>query len=385
MPAARKPPLLERLGVGYFRRRAPRARPQEAGDAVHTLTPDERAALRRIEHGAIARACAAGALSALASAIAETLAAPLLGADPAAATAAQTIQFWAWVGGVTIVATACEIAFLYWDALRSVHALADAAGLELFGAGEERAAVAAALARAALELPNPPDAVFGVDPRREASKARLVLATLLYKLKVGATSFLLKMILRRLLGRALVRAWLQFVAVPVTAAWNGLVAWKVLREARVRAMGPSAAREWVDAVLADGGAPSDAARDAAFRAVACAVVRTRDLHPNHLALLGHLRARLGDSAGADLDSPTTFLARLGALSPPEQDLALRVLAVAAIVDGRITAAERALVRDALAACGRAPDDAAVVRLRRAFLSGDAIAAADFAAAAEPSP
>ena len=91
--------------------------------------------------------------------------------DGIAYSAADGVRFWSVVIVVTIVASIFEIGFLYWDALRSVHAMASAAGLKLAESDltGERRDVALALARAALELPNPPHRTFGVDPRRESS------------------------------------------------------------------------------------------------------------------------------------------------------------------------------------------------------------------------
>jgi hypothetical protein len=378
-------PLLERLGVRYFRRLSKSIGPVDAGDGVHYLNPDERHAMRRVERGAILRACAAGALSTIVSAAAEVLAHPLLGPHPDTAPVSAQLEFWGIVLGATIGASIVEIAYLYWDGLRSVHKLAHVAGLDLFlddthieGHGE-RAAVAHAMARAALELPNPTGAVLGVDPRREASKLGLVLASIVYKLKISVSNFLIKAIVRRMLGRAFVRAWVPFVAVPITAIWNGLVAWLVIREARIRAMGPSAVVEMVSNVLSTH--PETLSGDgqaAALRAVASSIVRTRDLHPNLVALLTYAKSRLGEAdAGAPertraLDDSRSFLAALHTLVPIEQTLVLEMLSVAAVIDGRVTPSERRLLRDARSACGRSPDLAATQRLLRAFVSGDAL-------------
>jgi hypothetical protein len=372
-------PLLERLGVRYFQRLSQAAGRVDAGDGVHYLNPDERHAMRRVERGAILRACAAGALSTVVSATAEVLAHPLLGPNPDTATVGAQLHFWAIVGAATAGASIVEIAYLYWDGLRSVHRLAQVAGLDLFpddthieGHGE-RAAVAHAMARAALELPNPTAAMLGVDPRREASKLGLVVASILYKLKVSVSNFIIKALVRRMLGRAFVRAWLPFVAVPITAIWNGLVAWLVIREARLRAMGPSAVVEMVTNVLSTYSEPLSADGQAAvLRAVASSIVRTRDLHPNLVALLVHAKRCLGDADTHALDDSRNFLAALHSLVPGEQTLVLEMLSVAAIIDGRLTPAEKLLLRDARAVCGRSSDLAATQRLRRAFVAGDAL-------------
>ena len=234
-------PDLEALGLQYLRRRAAVPSFTESTDPIHILNPTEQAALRRIERSMVLRAAIAGALSGAVSAAAELIA---IGPGPA------TTIGWLWVAGATLAATAMEIAYLYWDALRSVHDLAAAAGVRLFPPGVSISAMTAtALARAALELPNRPDPRIPVNPYREASKAMLVTAAILYKLKIGLTNFLLKALIRRLGGRTLLRSWAPFVAVPVTALWNAWVARVVIHEARIRAMGPSATCERLDSLL----------------------------------------------------------------------------------------------------------------------------------------
>ncbi|MGQ0591780.1 MAG: LBF_2804 family protein [Gammaproteobacteria bacterium] len=353
-------PDLEALGLRYLRRRAAVPSLVEPTDPIHILNPMEQAALRRIERGMVTRAAIAGALSGAASATAELIA---IGAGPATATG------WLWVVGVTLGATAVEIAFLYWDALRSVHDLAAAAGVRLFPPGVSLSAMTAtALARAALELPNRPDPRLPVNPYRETSKAMLVAAAMLYKLKIGLTSFLLKALLRRMGGRALLRSWAPFVAVPVTAFWNAWVARTVIHEARIRVMGPSATRERLDSLLQARSPLSPAGRLAALRAAGCAVVGKRDLHPNLAVLIEMLLERLGAPADPIDDQPA-FLAALPALVPAERDVVIELLAFALVLDGRLSYRERRLWQQARAACGLSPDVQTLRRLRRAFVAG----------------
>ncbi|MGH7280387.1 MAG: hypothetical protein ACRELY_02600, partial [Polyangiaceae bacterium] len=73
-----------------------------------------------------------------------------------------------------------------------------------------------------------------------------------------------------------------------------------------------------------------------------------------------------------LDDPHEFLACLHDLPHDEQSLVLGILSVAAILDGRLTRAEKKLVLAARAACGRAPDLGPTEDLRRRFLDGDAL-------------
>ncbi len=379
-------PLLVRLGIRYFRSLSSKVRPLEALDAVHLLNADEREALRRTERGAIVRAAVAGGISTIvAGAIEVGIAMPLLPHHHRDVTFADQLRFYAIVGAATVVTSVFEILYLYWDGLRAVHRLSHEAGLDLFPRQDDDKALASAMARAALELPNPTTSLFGVDPRREASKVRLLVASLVYKLKVSVTNFIAKALVRRMLGRAFVRGWLPFVAVPVTAAWNAFVCWLIMREARIRAMGPSAAREMIDVAFAGERPLSSAGKTAVLRAVASSIVRTEDLHPNLAALLHEIALRMrevpridprkrldAEDEGGDLDDSRAFLASLAKLDRSEQRIVLRVLAIASIIDGRLTRAEKRLLVEARAMCSRPLDLTGVEQLRRAFIDGDPI-------------
>lgn len=361
---------MARVGRRYFASRSSRVKALQSGDAVHVLNPEERRGLQRVERGAVFRSALAGALSGGSCAAAEVFADAHWSQAPA--------LYWSFLGGVTVAASVLEIAFIYWDTLRSVHELARVAGLELFGKDRAQSdeALIDSLARAALELPNPVDLGLGVNPHREAKKWQLLAASLAYKAKIGVTNFVLKLLIRRVLGRVLVRGalrYLPFVSLPVTAAWNGVVTFLVLREARIRAIGPSAAGELMDLLFGELPVLSPEGRLSAVRAVACAIVRTQDLHPNLVRLLTAVGERAGQAIGAaELDDVGLFLEGLPGLSPAEQQLSLRVLAVACVLDGRLSPREKQLWREATAAAGRPADLTGLETLRAAFVRGDGV-------------
>ena len=362
-------PLLERWGGRFLQ--AGNFAPEQADDPIHVLNPVERAGLLRVTRGAVLRAALAGAL----------FAAHVLGHKPEHATLLQTISYWGLFGVLALIAAVLEILYLYWDSLRAVRALSLVAGLQLDSA--ENLDVRFALARAALELPNAPDATFGVNPHREASRFQLATASLVYKLKVSLTNFLFKALVERAVGRLATRTFLAFTAIPINAAWNALVCWFVLREARIRVMGPSAASEMLDIVFRVQPSPSPALLTAVHRALGAAVVRTSELHPNHLALMRELRLRFGaPPEGVQVDDSAAFLRSLSELNEGERRTALRVLAVAAILDGRVVKRERRLLAEAYAAAAITPAMEHVERLRKAFVTGDPILGAELLAVAE---
>lgn len=378
-PVRTRPPLkfLERVGSGLIRavpvRRSGTGAAPAPADAVHVLNERERAELRRIERNAVVRAILVGVLSALVCAFAEIAAHPLLGPEEVPASAEQLLWFWGVFGVAMALVAAAEIVFLYWSSLDAVRELAHAAGLRLHG--DEQHDTAVALARAALELPTPLDPSFGVDPQQEASRVQLLFASLAYKAKVAISNFVFRAVVRRALGRAATRYLLAFTAIPVNAAWNGIVAWLVIREARIRVLGPSAAEEMLAVVLAANPEPSAACRAVLHKSVGAAVVRKRDMHPNLVGMMRLLRTHLGPpEAGTVLDRPDRFLAALAALQVEEQKTVVRCLTIATVLDGRLAGAERRLLREARAAAGLDDDLGPARALRRDFTSGEAIPA-----------
>jgi len=372
-------PLLERLGGRFLQ--AGNAAPAQADDPIHVLNPVERAGLLRVTRGAVLRAALAGAVNAAATGLGALFATRVLGHHPEHATLLQSVSYWGLFGALALIAAVLEIVYLYWDSLRAVRALSLVAGLQLDS--DESLHVRFALARAALELPNAPDETFGVNPHREASRWQLATASLVYKLKVSLTNFLFKAFVERAVGRLATRSLLAFTAIPVNAVWNALVCWFVLREARIRVMGPSAACEMLDMVFLAEPSPSPELITALHRALGAAVVRSSELHPNHLALLRELRLRFGEPLpGVQVDDTRAFLSSLPALATNERRTALRVLTIAAIVDGRLVKRERRLLAEAYAAAAIAPALEHVERLRKAFVTGDPILGVELLASAE---
>jgi hypothetical protein len=361
---SKPPPYLERVGVRFMESVKPPST-TEASDAVYVLNPQERAALRSIERAVIARAFLIGALAAIICAVPPIVFHTMKSENPK--------KYWAIYIGANVISALAEVMVLFWDGLRSVRALAHTAGLDLTSRDmTSKTAVASALARAALEMPNPPDAVEGINPWREASKFTLMVAPLLYKLKITLTNLALKFLVRRALGRAATRAVLELIAVPVNALWDAWVCWTIVHEARLRVMGPSAAEEFVRLIFPENISVAHDTARVAVRGIASAIVRTQDMHPNLVALLGAARVRLGVQEVIEMDNPKMFLQEIRTLDESAQTSVLRMLAVASIIDGKLARDERRLLLEAFEACGRQFNLVPIEALRKAFTSGNVI-------------
>ena len=315
-----------------------------------------------------------GAMSGLLSSIASfSLAQP----EGVATTFWWDVLDFAVVNGVTILATMVEVAIIYRVALHAVHQIAREAGIQLVPRGDrpetdEQRAVALALARAALELPSPPTNPFGIDPYREVSNWRVVFATILYKLKISITNFVLRILIRRVGGRAIVKAYLTFTDVFVTGAWDALVAWRMVRQASIRAFGPSACETLLRDILRTERSVRPEVLAVMIRAVATTIVRGRDVHPNLLALMRSIFRRLGPRDIPGIDDTAAFIAALGELSAHERRLVYEVLVLASFPDGHVSRAEVKFMERVFAVDGLAPDRAALKRVCRSFARGDVL-------------
>lgn len=360
----RAPGLLERVAVRFLRRQAAR-RPAPVGpiaDPVHILTRTERMELRRIVEASILRAFFAGVASAVVVA-SVTIYVRLHGLEP----------WLAYVGAAGLVMAVAEMVFVHRTHLLSMLALMRATGAQLVEESPDPAETTVhAMARAALELPDPVRIVEGIDPWRETSVARLYLLVALYRLKRGLSKFAAEFLVKQAAPNTLMRVFAPATALPVTALWNAFVSWKILREARIRVLGPSASEEVFSRILADTTRLSEAGRMCLYRAVGMGIVLKRSVHPNLLALLEGLVRRLGPVPPAHLDDRGRFLEVIAMLSREEQVRALQVLSVAAVVDGRLVGRERVMIRQARRACGLSESLTAVDRLLSRFSRGDPI-------------
>lgn len=367
-------PKLEKMGLERFARYDAKYPPIEGDEVVHLLDDEEREKIRQLGRRMVLLAFGIGAMSGLISSIASfVLAVP----DHVTTSFWEDVRDFLIVNGVTIGATAIEVAIIYRFALRTVLLIAREAGIRLVPRGDEpttdeQRAVALALARAALELPSPPQNPFGINPYREISKWRLVLATLFYKLKISLTNFILRILIRRVGGRTIIKAYLTFTDVFVTGAWDAWVAWRMVRQARVRALGPSACETLLRDILRGEGKVRRDVLVTMQRAVATVIVRDRDVHPNLLALLRAIARRSGQAKVPDIDDTAAFLAALDQLTREERDLVLEVLVLASFPDGHVSKKEITLMTTILAREGRALDVPALKAVCRKFVRGDAI-------------
>lgn len=101
------------------------------------------------------------------------------------------------------------------------------------------------LTEAGLEMPNRLMEKLEIDPYIGLSKFSYYLLFAVTKLKAALSNVLMKLLIRRLLGRYALRIVMDLAGIPVYAFWDAWASRQVLKEAQLRLMASSASKEFV--------------------------------------------------------------------------------------------------------------------------------------------
>jgi hypothetical protein len=284
------------------------------------------------------------------------------------------LPYWAAFFVVTGVISAVEIAFLYWVALRGVAAVSHGAGRAIGERGYP-GLLAHALARSALEFSNPRVRILGIDPYAYVSGWRLAAKNIAYKMKVGVSSFLLRVFMRRVLARMAIRGFVPLIAGPLYAAWNAIIIWRIMHEARIRTLGPAAIERFLEDTVERAGSPDERVADLMLQGAAEMLKRGGDAHPNHVYLLLRLRETLGRDGDIE-DGWATVASALGQLAPADRQRVLATLVLAAIIGSSVHRRQKAMLREACGTGQATFQQDAMKTLRRKLTNGTAITPED---------
>ena len=275
--------------------------------------------------------------------------------------------FWGLLIAAIIVACIFEIGALYWYSIKNSVLVADALDMHLAPLNHDRGFVGLSLVRAALELGNSNQLIYGIDPLKETKDGgacMVAVMTLIYKAKIVLTGFLMKIAIKRVLGRGGAKYALPWAAVPATAFWDAMVSHLVIVEAKLRGTGVATSIEVFQEILYDLDTSlseeSQAFKMQLVRAVGCNITKGRSLYPAKEILLRHIVSELGfakmlqDKESGDIDDVELFLATMEELTGPEMKVILEVLVLVTVLDGNANNRERRLYEAAMNACAVTP-------------------------------
>ena len=324
------PSVIEKAALRIFEKAPDRKAP------VGALTRQQLVAMMKpIENRFIRLGVISGAMCGVVSSLGALLANYLAPAGPSN-TLAEQLTFHAIFLGIALSATLIEILLLFQMGVRSAAAIGKLAGVDVSSDLSEQASLKRALVRAGLEIPCRTEPIFGIDPLQERRRVKYLMFTVAYKLKVSATSFVAKALVRRigarLTGRVLSRAMIELVAVPVFALWNFIVCRLVMRQVRVRALGPQLRDEIFSEVFPAGVAslPSNV-QSACYHALRQQVLCVGAFHHNMIMITQRFLDE--SSLNVEMLGASTFLESLQFLEPETQRWVLEWFCLLCAVDG----------------------------------------------------
>ncbi|WP_035577779.1 LBF_2804 family protein [Halomonas sp. TG39a] len=261
----------------------------------------------------------------------------------------EQLPYWAGYLAVAGCVTALEIGFLYWNALRGVANITRLAGLR-YGQTDalepDIQLTVHGVSRSALEYPSPGSLIYGVDPHAYLHGWKLTLRALLYRLKISLSSFLLRLLLRRLLGRLTLRGFLPVLTGPLYAVWNAWIAARIIQEAYLQARGPALVKHLME-TLTDSDAHT---RRLVAQGVGELIMRNQHPHPNLVLLLARLLNSLPEKPPAiDIDWPTA-LQGYAQLTGESRKTLLNTLTQVTLLSGTYRGSRKRFLTEVFATC-----------------------------------
>ena len=133
---------------------------------------------------------------------------------------------------------------------------------------------------------------YGIDPLQGMAKFQIFAITAVFALKATLSNLVMKIIVRRVLGRYAVREVLDMLGIPIFAFWNAMATRTVLREARVVIMG----QNMIDNILIIISNNVDLKllmqsvdnQTTLYDTLQFIAISKRDFHVNHLYLTHHI-------------------------------------------------------------------------------------------------
>jgi hypothetical protein len=199
-----------------------------------------------------------------------------------------------------------------------------------------------ALADAALEKTNRGILRFGIDPYLNMPRWGLTIYFLLNMMKAALSNLALKFLLKRFLGRYMLRQLTDLAGMPIYAFWNAWASWQVLHEAQVRVMAPTTIREFVHELHEEWG-KNDELRPLLLEALQYVAILKRQYNYAHFLLTETLIDRFDLKADAALTG--NFLEHVSQAPVAVRRSLERLIVFGVLVDGKLSFIEKKRLRE----------------------------------------
>lgn len=330
-----KPGFLEKLARGFMNNRPER---RTAADEPYILNQEERTTIKKVYWKTLAIAAMLGALGVLLLYIPQYLFPQLFPDTP--------IRLFGKRYDLPLVTTAyslflvfAEIYVLTYFNLRAVRDISAICQFP-FKQDPEFKKHQAALVEAALEKENLGILAFGINPYFGLPRGTYYVYFIFNKLKAALSNVILKLLIRRILGRFAVRAVTDLAGIPIYAFWNAWASHLVIREAKIRIMAPLIIRQFAASLKAEYG-ENELFKDNIVEALQYVAVLKRRFNYTHYLLTEEMFTVFQCRKEAP---ESDYAQKLVETEPGVRKGLLRLIVFGVLIDGNLSAGERKRLR-----------------------------------------
>lgn len=188
-------------------------------------------------------------------------------------------------------------------------------------------------------------ALYGINPFAGWSKSYILIVVWLNRLKGVITNVLGKFILSRVLGRIILRYFIDMLGIVVYAFWNARATYHIIREAKVRIMAPFLIQKITDVLYEDFKA-DEGFREFLHNVLQLIAVVKRKYHHNHYLLVEELIEQFElNYQNKKVLTKQKILELAQNLKPKTQEGVAKLLIFGMLIDGHLSRKERKILEE----------------------------------------
>ena len=193
-----------------------------------------------------------------------------------------------------------------------------------------------ALAQAALEREDRGILRFGIDPYLGLPRWGLSAFFLVNMFKATLSNMVVKLVLKRVLGRYALRYLTDLAGMPIFAFWNALASWHIIHEVQIRVMAPLTIREFVHELHEEWG-DNETFRSLILETLQYVAVLKRQYNYAHFLLTENIV----DTFGLEISELSgNFIERAEAVPVEVRRGLERLIVFGVLIDGRLSGSEK---------------------------------------------
>jgi hypothetical protein len=215
---------------------------------------------------------------------------------------------------------------------------------------------------------------YGINPYQGLQMSQVWLFNLFIALKATLSNMVVKILVRRFLGRYAIREVLDLLGIPIFAFWNIMATRTILREARVMIMGQNLIDSFLPFFEKIAHKIKDApeAKTLIYDTLQFIAVSKRDYHANHAYLTAKILPVFDIPVENQHLIPSDYAQRLASSDATVQRFCQFIIILGLLLDGQISQRERQRIDNFHKEGILEPTVAELVELKNDFVEGRSI-------------